>query len=141
MLTPEDAILDLAKNVVREPDKPPYNLGGWKENDDVEWKFVVLEKGLYKISLNYSRPGNVLPAKGLITVYDNEGFSKELEFKAQPTGKDSKDWSVYKINDSSSVQLEPGTMYLSICPDNAKDTGTDYFINLRSVTLTMEKNK
>lgn len=138
-LLPENAILDDAPDVVLEPDKPPYNLGGWREDNEVVWKLDVPQEGTYRILISYSRPGREPTTWGTVRLYGKGREDTELNFSVRPTGKDNKDWSVYDVNDASGAHLKPGPLYLSIrpnFPDNYR--GTEYFINLRSVTLQLE---
>lgn len=136
-LMPEDANLVNAPDVVVEPDKAPYNLGGWQDRNEVRWTVDIPKAGMYQILIEYSRPGNEPKVGGLITV-ETEEKEDELQFTAAPTGKNNRDWSVYKINDSCGIHLKKGKAALSIRPDFPDSYfGTQYFINLRSVTLKL----
>ncbi|MDD4599512.1 hypothetical protein SDC9_03952 [bioreactor metagenome] len=139
-LLPQDANLEKASDVVIEPKKAPYNLGGWLENNEVSWKVDIPRSGMYQILIEYSRPGNEPKASGLLVLSSPGKEVQRLKFSAHPTGKDSGDWSVYTINDNCGSNLEKGPLTLSIRPSFATDyIGTEYFMNLRSVTLRLEE--
>lgn len=138
-LLPEKAHLGFASDIVVEPDKPPYNLGGWQGGHPM-WKVEVPETGMYKVSIEYSRPGQAGKAKGTVLLEHNQQDSYELNFTVRPTSKDNGDWSVYQTHEIGGASLEAGTWQLSIEPDESNaHSGTVYFINLRSVTLQLEK--
>jgi hypothetical protein len=65
-----------------------------------------------------------------------------LNFTARSTGKNDKDWTVYQTHEIGGAYLEAGTWQLSIKPNWGNDySGIEYFMNLRSVTLQLEKEK
>ena len=139
-LLPKAANLEKASGVVIEPDKEPYNLGGWRKNSEVSWKVDIPKAGSYQILIEYSRPGNELKAGGLVILRAAGKERVDLNFSAQPTGKNKGDWSVYTVNDSCGAHLEKGPLTLTIRPNFAKGySGTEYFMNLRSVTLKLDK--
>ncbi|MCM0761227.1 hypothetical protein M7775_22005 [Sporomusa sphaeroides DSM 2875] len=141
-LLPEKAHLGFADGVVVEPDKPPYNLGGWRGDSEPMWKVEIPQAGMYKVSLEYSRPGQTDKAKGIISLDHDKYDSHELNFTVRSTGKNDRDWSVYQIHEIGGAYLEAGTWQLSIKPNwGDAYSGVDYFINLRSVTLKLEKEK
>lgn len=137
-LLPEKAHLNFASDIVVEPDEPPYNLGGWQDGTPM-WKVEIPETGMYKVSMEYSRPGKVDKAKGTVLLDHNQYDSHELNFTVRPTGKDGGDWSDYQTHEIGGVFLEAGTWQLSIEPNASNAySGTEYFINLRSVMLQLE---
>ena len=96
---------------------------------------------MYKILIDYSRPGGTPKLGGIIKLQYPGKPAKELVFYAQPTGKTSSDWSVYTINDKCGSMLEQGTLTLSIRPNYPKDyQGIAHFMNLRSVSLQLDQN-
>ncbi len=138
-LLPENAFLDFASDVVVEPKKPPYNLGNWLEGNEPMWEVKIPQTGMYKISLEYSRPGQTDKAKGIVQLQHSSHDSKELNFTARSTGKNNKDWSVYQAHEIGGAYLEAGTWQLSITTNFSADySGVDHFINLRSITLQLE---
>lgn len=140
-LLPAQANLESAPGLVLEQTNKVDNLGGWTDNNEPVWKVDIKEAGMYKILIEYSRPGGEAKAWGLVMLANDDlGEYKSLNFSAQPTGKDSADWSVYTINDSCGASLQPGTWYVSLRPNFGDDyNGTEYFMNLRSVTLRLDK--
>lgn len=138
-LLPKDANRDKAPQVVVEPDKAPFNLSGWRKNNVVSWTADIPKPGNYEILIEYSRPGNEPKAHGLMTLRQAGKAPINLKFSAHPTGKNSRDWSVYTINDNCGARLEKGKLVIAIRPRFDSDyVGTEYFMNLRSVTLRME---
>lgn len=139
-LLPKDANLEKAPPIVVEPDKAPYNLSGWRKDNEVSWKVDIPKAGMYTILIEYSRPGGEPKAHGLLMVRSPGKETQNLKFSAQPTGKNNRDWSVYTINDNCGTQMEKGTVTLAIRPSfNSDYAGTEYFMNLRSVTLKLEE--
>ena len=137
-LLPKDANLGKAPQVVVEPDKAPFNLGGWRRNNEVSWTVDIPKSGMYEILIDYSRPGNEPKAHGMLILRSAGKAPVNLKFSAQPTGKNNRDWSVYTINDNCGSPLEKGKMTIAIRPTyNSDYDGTEYFMNLRSVTLKM----
>ncbi len=51
-LMPEDANLVNAPDVVVEPNKAPYNLGGWQDRNEVRWTVDIPKAGMYQINVN-----------------------------------------------------------------------------------------
>lgn len=139
-LLPKDANLKKAPQVVVEPNKEPFNLGGWKENAEVSWTVDVPKAGFYEILIEYSRPGGEPPAHGILSLRQNDEEPTNLKFSAKPTGKDDGDWSVYTINDNCGSRLTKGKLTVVVTPKyNSDYKGTEYFINLRSVTLKLQE--
>jgi hypothetical protein len=139
-LLAQDANLEKAPQIVVEPDKAPYNLGGWQKKNEVSWKADIPKAGMYAILIEYSRPGGEPKAPGLIMVRSPGKKTENLRFSAEPTGKNNRDWSVYTINDDCGIRLEKGTVTLAIRPNFSSGyTGTKYFMNLRSVTLKLKE--
>jgi len=140
-LLPKDDDLKKAPQIVVEPNKAPYNLGGWKKNNEVSWEVDIPQAGMYAILIEYSRPGGEPKAPGLIMVRSPGKKTENLRFSAEPTGKNNRDWSVYTINDDCGIRLEKGKVTLAIRPNFSSGyTGTVYFMNLRSVTLKLKKD-
>lgn len=138
-LLPETANLDFAGDIVVEPAKPPYNLGGWRDGEPM-WVVKIPEKGMYKVSMEYSRPGRTGKAKGVVRLEHDGRDPHELSFTVQPTGKDGGDWSVYKVHEIGGASLEAGTWQISVEPlERDASSGTEYFVNLRSVTLLLDE--
>jgi hypothetical protein len=135
-LLAEDADLFWAEDVILEPDKAPFNLGGWRSENIVAWTVEIPKEGSYDIELEYSRPGGYEPAPGLVRIFaDDDEY--ELNFTADTTGKEGgeDDWSVYKTKVIGGANLSAGTVVLEISPNYSDDSEFDYFINLRTVTL------
>lgn len=144
-LLPEDADLSYGPDLIVEPNKAPFNLGNWLDGNYPEWTVEIPETGMYNVAVEYSRPGgwDSVPA----TVYFiGEVENKYAEFTARATGGDtnedgSDDWSVYTVADEMGLSLEAGTYIVSVESDYNDlewETGYSFFINLRSVTLTLE---
>ena len=141
-LLPEKAVLDLADGVVVEPEKPPYNLGGWQGDSEPMWKVEIPETGMYTVTLEYARPGQTDKAKGTVWLHHKQYGSHDLSFTARSTGKNDKDWSVYQTHEIGGIHLAAGSWQLSIKPDwDDSYAGIEHFINLRSVTLKLQKEK
>lgn len=139
-LLPKDADLSKAPQVVVEPKKEPFNLGGWKEYSEVSWTVDVPKAGFYEILIEYSRPGGEPPARGILSLHQNDKEPIDLTFSAQPTGKDNGDWSVYTINDNCGAALVKGKLTVVVAPNYKADyRGTEYFMNLRSITLKLQE--
>lgn len=137
-LLPKDANLEKAPQIVVEPDKAPFNLGGWQRNNEVSWTVDIPKTGNYEILIEYSRPGNEPKAHGRLSLRPAGKAPMDLKFSAQPTGKNNQDWSVYTINDYCGARLDKGKLTIVIRPDyNSDYAGTEYFMNLRSVTLKL----
>jgi hypothetical protein len=142
-LLPEGALLDLATDVVVEPDEAPYNLGGWLEGNTVYWQFEIEEEGMHTFLIEYSRPGDYPETWGLMELNKPDGEITPFNFTVEPTGVTGgeDDWSVYTINDSCGAHLEPGEYTLSISANydfRGEYDGPPHFINLRSVKLVRD---
>lgn len=139
-LLPKDANLENSRGVIVEPKQAPFNLGGWKKNGEASWTVDVPKAGSYEILIEYSRSGNEPPAHGILSLRQTGKEPVNLKFSAKPTGKDKGDWSVYTINDNCGSQLEKGKLTLVVAPKyNSDYKGTEYFMNLRSITLKLEE--
>lgn len=143
-LLPEDADLTYGPNIVLEPDKKPYNLGNFTFDDEVSWDVEIEESGAYYFAIEYSRPGQFPTTWGVVAVHTEDGI-KELNFRAEPTGKDKEgeehDWSVYEKRDHIGLRLEPGPITIVLYESDKENEVErsempDYFINLRSITIT-----
>ena len=140
-LLPEDADLSMAPDVVVEPDKAPYNLGGWTEDSVVFWEVELPEDGRYSFKITYSRPGSYPTAWGILRVETADGEIHDLNFSADPTGKakNRDEWSVYVTKDAIGDNLTAGIAIISVIPNydfEPSDDMPDYFINLRSIDVT-----
>lgn len=135
-LLPQDADLNKAPDVIVEPEKEPYNLGGWRPGNTVSWEVEIPEEASYKVAVNYSRPGQYEKTSGIINVLMADGNTAEINFDVLPSGKnkDKDDWSVYIDNDSCGIDLPAGTTEISVSPNI--DMSSSHFINLRSITFT-----
>ncbi len=139
-LLPKDANLEKSRGVIVEPKQEPFNLGGWKKNAEVSWTVDVPEAGFYEILIEYSRPGGEPPAHGILSLRQNDKEPTNLKFSAKPTGKDNRDWSVYTINDNCGSDLAKGKLTVVVAPKyNSDYKGTEYFMNLRSITLKLQE--
>lgn len=150
MLMPEDADLSDAPNVILEPDKEPYNLGGFKYDDAVYWETEIKEEGMYSVELEYSRPGKYPDTWGVVEILTDEEVIS-LRFTAKPTGSDKEqdvdeDWSKYQKIDGLAARLSPGVVGVRLyeiekpyseSPISRKDMPI-HFMNLRSISLTKE---
>lgn len=141
-LTAENADLSMAPDIVLEPDKAPYNLGGWRQTDIASWEVEIPEDGTYDINILYSRPGGDWGDMAGVVALVGEEDSTPLSFMAKPTGANGDDWSKYEVNDSCGLTLTKGTYTLYLMPDEENtdpSSMTDHFINLRSVTLVLDR--
>jgi hypothetical protein len=140
-LLAEDADLTEAPSVVLEPKEQPYNLGGWTVNNIVSWEVELPQDGQYVFEINYSRPGQYPYAWGILRVETEDGATYDMDFQANPTGKDLDidDWSVYITHDGLGSVLTAGMAKISIIPNYELDgTMPEHFINLRSITVTSD---
>lgn len=124
-----------------EPEKAPYNLGGWTEGSVVFWEVELPKDGKYGFKITYSRPGNYPVAWGILRVETADGETHDLNFCADPTGKvkNRDEWSVYVTKDAIGDNLTAGTAIISVIPNydfEPSDDMPDYFINLRSIDVT-----
>ncbi|MDL2218643.1 hypothetical protein LJC27_08325 [Christensenellaceae bacterium OttesenSCG-928-M15] len=125
----KDADLSDAPNVIVEPDKEPYNLGGWKYEDVVAFHFNIGKAGDYKVTLLYSR--NDESGGGTEMLLHNsagEGLMETLP----STGADWSNYKEYTMAETMHFEKGKGTLYLE-CSSEYSD---EYVINLRAVTLT-----
>ena len=132
LLTPGDADLRMAPNVILEPDEPPYNLGSWMEGDDVWWDMILPRKDTYTIRFWYSMPSDYEPCTAWLAVIPVEDQVVHTEPVFVPTSA-SGGWESYDYLDVT-MDLPKGDVSLSLETFELPE-GQDYFLNLRAVEV------
>ena len=132
-MTADAADRSEAEGLVLEPDTPPRNLGGWRQDGEYVVKFhlTVKEQGSYRVTILSSRDGG-----GSAVVLVSAGKVEEQRVEIPITSTDS--WGNYKTFASSSTLFLPagGATLRVQTGDTFKG---EYLMNLRSITLTLEK--
>ena len=132
VLEAADADLSKARNVIVEPDEPPFNLGGWHGRSKVIFHVDLEEEGDYSVTLLYSKPeSDGDPADLKITAGGEDSFSAPLP----ATGRD---WSNYEEYEFCTLCFPAGETTLTL--ESTKPRNGSYVMNLRSVTLSREED-
>lgn len=127
----EDALIDSDTEMLVEPDFPPFNIGGWKDDSAASFKFSTKSAGSYEVVICYSKQDDGIgPADMEFTASDAED---SLSLSLPPTGED---WSNYEEISVGSIWLPEGDVELILAPADPKPD--QYLINLRFVRFTME---
>ncbi len=127
----EDALIESDTEMLVEPDSPPFNIGGWKDDSAASFEFSTKKAGSYEVVICYSKQDDGIGSADMeFTVSDAED---SLGLSLPPTGED---WSNYEEISVGSIWLPEGDVELTLAPTDPKPD--QYLINLRFVRFTME---
>lgn len=127
VLPAEAAELDLAPDVILEPEDPPYNLGGWRSGNTVCFPINVESAAYHEVILRYSREGD-FP----IDIWVNTSSGEMLVDGLLATGA----WSHYTEQSIGYLWITPEDEYLYI-EDEDPVEDLIYVMNLREVVLRL----
>ena len=132
-LLADDADCSEAQGLVLEPDTPPRNLGGWRQDGGhvVKFVFSVEKEGSYRVAILSSRDQ---AGDAVVLVNAGEEENQRAEIPIKSTGG----WGHYKTFASGSPLFLPAGEATLRVETGDPDQG-DYLMNLRSITLTLEE--
>ena len=128
-LEAQDADLSEAPNIIVEPENPPFNLGGWREEPQnvAKFSFIVDEAGPYKITLLASR---ALGGSTMVDVWVGDDYDGLVQVPVEYTGT----WADYQTFAAAKpLTLPAGEVELRLAGNDHPFGG--YLLNLRTITL------
>ncbi|MDL2289462.1 DUF3137 domain-containing protein [Clostridia bacterium OttesenSCG-928-F22] len=128
VMTPHDADLSFAPNIIIEGH--PANLGGWKADNVVAFRFNVSKAGRYRITLHYSKDKKLGDPSDVLIAATNTSI-------AVPLPATGGGWAFYSEQSVGELELPLGEAILSIASSNPHGNKNKYVMNLRSIRLTL----